>query len=313
MVNWNEQIRPSTYAEIVGNKDFVKDFKHWATTGEYPTALLLMGPPGTGKTSAAIAISKTMLGDYHNEMNVLYTNASDDRGIGYIREFIKSFARISGIGVNRKIVQLDEADGLTPVAQDALRAIIEQYASKVLFILTANYPDKIKSAIKSRCRTYVFKRVSPDEGKRHLLRLTESCGAPSEWEAHYDTVVEQHNGDLRASVNWLESLPQTSDALQMGLNEPITEDIFNTILNDDWLSLREQMLDSLYRTGERTSMMRNLHRYVSKHFEKNSDVTFEIMCVWGDMMEHIYEWPGSDESFIDVFVGRLKKIMEIER
>ena len=309
MENWNEQIRPSTYTEIVGNKDFVKGFKYWATTGEYPPALLLMGPPGTGKTSAAIAIRKTMLGDYDNEMNFLYTNASDDRGIGYIREVIKSFARISGIGVDRKIVHLDEADGLTPVAQDALRAIIEQYANKILFILTTNYPDKIRSAIKSRCRTYAFKRVSASEGKKHLLRLTESCGAPIDWEPYYGEVVEHHNGDLRASVNWLESLPRTSDALSRGLKTPIENDIFNTILNDDWLTLREQLIVSLHHTGELASMMRNLHRHISKYFEKNADVTFQVMCVWGDMMERIYEWPGSDESYIDVFVGRLKRIM----
>ena len=54
---------------------------------------------------------------------------------------------------------------------------MEEYADKVLFILT-NYGDKIRPAIKSRCTTYTFNRVSPAEGAKHLHRLVESCGAP---------------------------------------------------------------------------------------------------------------------------------------
>lgn len=213
-VNWNEVLRPVSVTQVVGNDRFVEDALEWQRTGEYPAALLFVGEPGTGKTSAANAIARTLLGNAYNEMNVMWTNASDDRGIGHIREEVKNFSRLSGIGTKRKVVVFDEADGLTSQAQDAMRGIMEKYADKVLFILTANYGDKIRPAIKSRCTTYTFKRVSAEQGASHLTRLTESCGVPVEWEPFYGDVVEFHGGDLRAAVNSLERIPKTADSIK---------------------------------------------------------------------------------------------------
>ena len=143
-MNWNEALRPTQPDHIVGNDGLVRDMKAWAESVP-PSALLFVGPPGTGKSSAANVLVHLLLpGDANNEMNVLWTNASDDRGIDFIRSQIKMFARMSGIGTKRKLIVLDEADGLTPAAQDSLRGIMEQYADVCTFILTANYADKIR-------------------------------------------------------------------------------------------------------------------------------------------------------------------------
>ena len=312
MVNWNEQIRPTSWDEIAGNEEFVADFKGWADTGQYPSALLLVGPSGIGKTSAANAIAHTMLGQWNNDMNVLWMNASDDRGIDYIRKEIKHFARLSGVGVQRKLVVCDEACGLTPPSQDALRGIMEKYADRVLFVLTANYPDKIRPAIKSRCQMYVFKPVTPKQGAKHLARL-ESCGAPPEWDEYYEMVVELKNGDLRSAVNYLESLPKKPDALthlSAGMTDD-DDDWMNDFIANDWLVLRETLLDSLYRLGSRFAMMNQFHRTVKGHFDTKPDTVFAILNVWGDMMEKVHEWPGNDNTYVDVLVARLKKQSEM--
>tara|TARA_R110002051_G_scaffold305566_1_gene375610 strand:+ start:94 stop:1035 length:942 start_codon:yes stop_codon:yes gene_type:complete len=311
MVNWNEQIRPTSWDEIAGNEEFVADFKGWAETGSYPSALLLVGPSGTGKTSAANAIAHTMLGQWNNDMNVLWMNASDDRGIDYIRKEIKHFARLSGVGVGRKVVVCDEACGLTPASQDALRGIMEKYADRVLFVLTANYPDKIRPAIKSRCQMYVFKPVTPKQGAKHLARL-ESCGAPPEWEDYHELVVELKGGDLRSAVNYLESLPKKPDALShLSAGFVDDDDWMNDFIANDWLVLRETLLDSLYRVGSRFAMMNQFHRTVKGHFDTKPDTVFAILNVWGDMMEKVHEWPGNDNTYIDVLVARLKKQSEM--
>jgi DNA polymerase III delta prime subunit len=302
-MNWNELLRPTKPVEIVGNNVFVEDFLEWEKTGEYPSAILILGPPGTGKSSAANAITHTMLGQWNNDMNVLWTNASDDRGIGHVRQEIKQFCRLSGINAARKVVVLDEADGLTPQSQDALRGIMEKYAHRVLFVLTANYPEKIKPAIQSRCKIYQFTPVTPKEGARHLLRATESCGAPVEWEQAYEDVVEHFNGDLRAAVNFLESRPKNQELSFIKTTEAWWDDFK---LHDDYNSLREKLNENMETAGSRVYFMNKFHQYIRGYFDKDPDTVFAIMSVWGDMMEKVHEWPGSDNAFVDV-VARLKK------
>lgn len=309
-VNWNEVLRPVRVTQVVGNDRFVEDALEWERTGEYPAALLFVGEPGTGKTSAANAIARTLLDSAYNEMNVMWTNASDDRGIGHIREEVKNFSRLSGIGTKRKVVVFDEADGLTNQAQDAMRGIMEKYADKVLFVLTANYGDKIRPAIKSRCTTYTFKRVSGKQGASHLTRLTESCGVPVEWEPFYGDVVEFHGGDLRAAVNSLERIPKTADSIKQFTMKQEDDDWWEMTISNEWNDLRNNLLDLLHSSGDKLSFMNNFHRAIRKHFDNDPDTTFAIMAVWGDMMKYVYEWAGSGESFVEVLVAQLKKEMK---
>lgn len=311
-MTWNEVLRPVHPSEVVGNHQFVQDAEEWERTGEYPSALLFIGEPGTGKTSAANAISRTMLSGAYNDMNVLWTNASDDRGISHIREEVKNFARLSGVGTKRKVVVLDEADGLTNQAQDAMRGIMEKYASKVLFILTANYADKIRPAIKSRCTVYTFRRVSAEHGASHLTRLTESCGVPVDWEPYYGDVVEYHGGDLRAAVASLERIPKTADAIKQFTVKQSGDEWWDFTISNKWNELREHLIDVLHSSGDKLSFMNNFHRAIRKHFDNDADTTFAIMEVWGDMMKYVHNWGGSGESYVEVLVARLKKQIEVK-
>jgi DNA polymerase III delta prime subunit len=311
-MTWNEVLRPVHPSEVVGNHQFVQDAEEWERTGEYPPALLFIGEPGTGKTSAANAISRTMLSGAYNDMNVLWTNASDDRGISHIREEVKNFARLSGVGTKRKVVVLDEADGLTNQAQDAMRGIMEKYASKVLFILTANYADKIRPAIKSRCTVYTFRRVSAEHGASPLTRLTESCGVPTDWEPYYGDVVEYHGGDLRAAVASLERIPKTADAIKQFTVKQNGDEWWDFTISNKWNELREHLIDVLHSSGDKLSFMNNFHRAIRKHFDNDADTTFAIMEVWGDMMKYVYDWGGSGESYVEVLVARLKKQIEVK-
>jgi len=319
-MNWNEALRPTQPDHIVGNDDLVSGMKVWADTMQPPSALLFVGPPGTGKSSAANVLVHLLLpGDANNEMNVLWTNASDDRGIDFIRSQIKMFARMSGIGTKRKLIVLDEADGLTPAAQDSLRGIMEKYADVCTFILTANYADKIREAIKSRCNLYTFGPVSPADGVKHLQRIPREVAPnlsfsdrhphqPFEWTVEgLEQIVEQHNGDLRAAVNFLQAGGTPSEA-------PVDDaDPFAAVIHNNWLDLRDDLKTYLKSNGDRMSMMNHFHRKMSQYFDNDCDTVFSVLSVWGDMMERVYDWPGSTEAYIDVFVGRLKTKLEEEK
>ena len=81
----------SVISEMAGLDALKQDVQSWYgqeyETGQsvLPQALLLYGPPGTGKTSAAHCIARQFLGDNFNSMNFIESNASDDRGIDFIR------------------------------------------------------------------------------------------------------------------------------------------------------------------------------------------------------------------------------------
>jgi replication factor C small subunit len=162
---------PTTLDEIAGQSAFVTEAKRWAEQGEYPPAVLVHGPPGVGKTTVGKVLARVSLGEFFDPMNFIITNASDDRGIDFIRNELKQWATIKAMGADRRVILLDEADGLTPAAQDALRQIIELLSDNCFFILTANDISKIRPAIQSRCLVYEFKPISPEDGAKRLVEL----------------------------------------------------------------------------------------------------------------------------------------------
>ncbi len=92
--------------------------------------LLLLGKPGTGKTTLALIIARAITGDMF-EHDFLEINASDNRGKSLIDRKVMPYASTKGWG-NRKVLLLDEGDSIEPLVQKALRRIMEKYAHKSL-------------------------------------------------------------------------------------------------------------------------------------------------------------------------------------
>lgn len=142
---WTEKYRPTKVSEVVGDsKNLI--LKYLEDPQSMQHLLLYSITPGVGKTTIAKAIIKELGADY------LFLNSSKDRKIETVRERISNFVQTksSKDGV-RRVVFLDEADGLTPAAQDSLRELMETYSSNALFILTCNIKSKIIDPIQSRC------------------------------------------------------------------------------------------------------------------------------------------------------------------
>ena len=141
---WVERHRPRTVGDIKGQRAVVERLKAYAEKRTFPH-LLFAGPPGTGKTTAAIALARDVFGEGYRT-NMLEMNASDERKLESIRTKVKSFARTAPVPwTTFKVIFLDEADALTPDAQGALRRIMEQYAATCRFILSCNYSSKTVS------------------------------------------------------------------------------------------------------------------------------------------------------------------------
>lgn len=199
---WTEKYRPKILSEIVGQETITERLKAYVTTQNVPH-LIFAGPPGTGKTTAALALAHEMFGEQHWSQNFHELNASDERGIGIIRGKIKDFARTAPIGASFKIIFLDEADSLTQEAQAALRRTIEKYTHICRFILSVNYSSKIIEPIQSRCAVFRFKPLTADDVKKFIRKIATKEHleiTPDGLEA----LIFIARGDMRRAVNVLQ-------------------------------------------------------------------------------------------------------------
>ena len=170
---WVEKYRPRTLAEVVGQEDTVERLKAYVKTGNVPH-LMFAGPPGTGKTTCAIAMARDLFGEENWKGRFLELNASDERGIGVVRGKIKEFARVGTADTQGfKIVFLDEADALTHDAQAALRRTMEKYTATTRFVLSCNYSSKIIDPIQSRCAVFRFRPLQQEQVKKYVRRIAK--------------------------------------------------------------------------------------------------------------------------------------------
>jgi len=316
--NWNEIGRPISLEKLVGQEEFVDDAREWNQHDSWPAAILLHGRPGVGKTTAARIIARSVLGDYYDPVNYVESNASDDRGIDFIRNELKILASTKPIGADRRVVLLDEADGLTKAAQDAARQIIENYASNCLIIMTANNLDKITTAIRSRCAVYQFKPLTAEEGAIHLTNVCEILGLRNvngsdilkHWEEHFPRLVTTMGGDLRGCVNVLESTQKIPNSLVEKIRDiDVISDSAVASLDNEWMEMRIAFHKAINQGRDRAFVMRSFYQNISSFFDvadRNAKL-WDILTVYGDMMNSIYEWPDSDAAFMDCFIAKLRK------
>ena len=205
---WVERYRPGRLSEIVGQAEVVGSIEALLRKEREMPHLLFSGSAGVGKTTAALCIARQVLGKSWKE-NTLELNASDERGIGMVREKVKKFSRLAGFGdIPFKIIVLDEADEMTPDAQTALRRIIEDAARYCRFIIIANNISKIIDPIQSRCAVFKFTAVPESDAIARLKEIAGKEGADADGSG-LKAVYDHSEGDLRHAINLLQAVSST--------------------------------------------------------------------------------------------------------
>jgi len=224
---WTEKYRPNRITEIAGHNHFVMDAKGWIEERNMPN-LLLFGNPGNGKTTAGIVIGKEILGDSFKD-NFIEVNASDDRRLENVRTTIKQIAQSGTMGgAPFRIVLLDEMDGMTNDAQNALKRIMERYASNVRFIITCNDRNKIIFALQSRCANYHFKPLTESALHDVITSILHQEEITRFSEDEIGSFIYSMNGDMRRAITELQAAKASNSTLSKQIAIGLTD--YNKLL-----------------------------------------------------------------------------------
>jgi replication factor C small subunit len=288
---WTEKYRPQTLGDIVNQRDIVNRLKTFVTEKNIPH-LLLVGPPGVGKTTSILALSRDLYGPSYRNY-VLELNASDERGINVIRDKVKNYARTAAMAspVRFKIIIMDEADHLTGDAQHALRRTMEVYTKTARFCLIGNYSERIIDPIQSRCSVFRYGSLDEEDIRDRLTLIAEKENLQIVDEG-LDALFQASGGDLRKAINMLQAASANGEIVDdisvyslLGRIRPDrVQTMIQLALDGKFMESREALRDILINQGlAPEDIIRITYREVMRHKSLTEQMKVKLSDIIGEV------------------------------
>lgn len=205
---WTVKHKPKSLKEVVGNKQAIQKFVDWVKSWERgipkKRAAFLYGPPGVGKTVTVEALANDF------RMELVEKNASDYRTEEAVRRFAGLASQYGSLFGGKRIILLDELDGLTGTAdKGGVKATIEivRKAQCPVVLVANNVYNPRFSSLRNYCVLIEFKKPPTGEVVKHLKRICLREGIQAE-ESALKFIANRSEGDVRSAVNDLQALAQ---------------------------------------------------------------------------------------------------------
>ena len=232
--------RPQKLEEVVGQEHIKQALSNAITLGKISHAYLFTGPRGTGKTSTARILAKSLnciegptvnpcgkcasCVDITNTVpiDVIEIDAASNRKVEDAQNILE---KIQYVPVNGKykIYIIDEVHMLTNTAFNALLKTLEEPPKNVVFILATTESHKVLDTIKSRCQRFDFRRITTDDIAKHLRYISDKENIKISDGALY-SIAKNSAGGMRDSIALLDQVSI------LGESKEITEEDINNLL-----------------------------------------------------------------------------------
>jgi len=243
--------RPTNFDELIGQEVISLTLKQALITNKIAPAYLFCGPRGTGKTSSARILAKSLNCLKYSKPNQLPCNkcelckninngialdiieidAASNTGVENIREIIER-ANFAPTQARWKVYVIDECHMLSTAASNALLKTIEEPPDRVVFVLATTNPERVLITIQSRCQTFNFKRINSNEIYNHLLEISNKELIDYEDEG-LRLIAKRANGGMRDAQRLLDQL----SLMPNGITKKNVEELLGEVSENDLLIL----------------------------------------------------------------------------
>ena len=317
----HHKYRPQTFSDLIGQETIALTLSNALKQAKIAPAYLFTGPRGTGKTSSARILAKSlncltssqptphpcgkceacMAIAKGSALDVMEIDAASNTGVDNIREIIER-SRFAPVQCRYKIYAIDECHMLSTAAFNALLKTLEEPPPQVVFILATTDPQRVLSTIISRCQRFDYRRIPLAEMVKHLKYIAD-CESIKIADDAVTLVAQISNGGLRDAESLLDQLslmPETITVEKVwdlvgAVPEQDLLKLLQAINNNDSLAVLQQCRSLLDRGHEPLVVLQNLATFylnllIAKTAPQHAELTAVTETCWQELCTEAKNW-----------------------